>query len=346
MNDAVLSVIGVRKEYAVGSGKTHGTLKALGGIDLNLNRGEILALVGESGSGKSTLAKILVGSLSATAGNVHVDSTPVTTNRDRATSRRIQMVFQDPYSSLNPRITVGGMLAELLKFHRVVPRNQIRAESIRLLNVVGLNEDALTAYPSQFSGGQRQRLAIARALAPRPEILIADEPVSALDVSVQATILELFSQLQRDLGISILFIAHNLSVVQHLSQRIAVMYLGRIVEVAETRELFANPKHPYTRALIDSIPRMSAGAVNDAFEVDGEPPSPINLPSGCRFSPRCKLATPACRSIDPALTAVGPNHAAACIKADQLEPYVFASRTTAATNGTPTTNTPTKEALR
>jgi len=323
MSDAVLAVSDVHKHYEVGSGRNKGILKALDGVDLELRRGEILALVGESGSGKSTLAKILVGNAQATSGTVSVDSAPVGTGRRGAATRRIQMVFQDPYSSLNPRITVGSMLGELLRFHRIVPRNQVRAESIRLLNTVGLEEDALTAYPSQFSGGQRQRLAIARALAPRPDVLIADEPVSALDVSVQATILDLFARLQRDLGLSILFVAHNLAVVQHLSQRIAVMYLGRIVEVADTAELFANPRHPYTRALIDSIPRMSAESVNDPFEVEGEPPSPINLPSGCRFSPRCPLATHECTVVDPALITVGDRHGAACIKAETLGPYAL-----------------------
>ncbi len=222
-------------------------LRALDGVDLELRRGEVLALVGESGSGKSTLAKVLVGSTTPSGGSLEHDGEPVPARRGKDASRRIQMVFQDPYSSLNPRISVASMLRELLLLHDVVPRAQVRQESVRLLNLVGLEEDALDAYPSQFSGGQRQRLAIARALAVRPDVLIADEPVSALDVSVQATILDLFARLQRDLGLSILFVAHNLAVVQHLSQRVAVMYLGRIVEVADTAELFANPRHPYTR---------------------------------------------------------------------------------------------------
>ena len=294
------------------------TLKALDGVDLDLRPGEILALVGESGSGKSTLAKILVGSTTATSGEVSYRGTRAPARRDREASRRVQMVFQDPYSSLNPRLTVGRMLAELLLLHKIVPRREVRAESIRLLNLVGLEEEVLGAYPSQFSGGQRQRLAIARAIAVRPDVLIADEPVSALDVSVQATILDLFTSLRTELGLSILFIAHNLAVVQHMSDRVAVMYLGRIVEVAETRELFARPRHPYTRALIDSIPRMRASSVNDAFELDGEPPSPYDVPVGCRFHPRCALASDICRATDPPLLEVGPAHDSACLKADEL----------------------------
>jgi oligopeptide transport system ATP-binding protein len=273
---------------------TRTALTALDGIDLDLRRGEVLALVGESGSGKSTLAKILVGSVSATTGTLDADGAPVPVHRDKDASRRIQMVFQDPYSSLNPRISVGSMLRELLLLHRIVPRNEVRAESIRLLNLVGLEEDALDAYPSQFSGGQRQRIAIARAIAVRPDVLIADEPVSALDVSVQATILELFARLQRELGLSILFVAHNLAVVQHLSQRVAVMYLGRIVEVADTDEL----------ALIDSIPRMGAQSVTARLALQGDPPSPFDIPTGCRFHPRCPYAVDACRTTDPALTPV------------------------------------------
>jgi peptide/nickel transport system ATP-binding protein len=323
----VLRVAGLTKGYTRGSSwlarfgsSGPSTLKALDGVDLALRRGEILALVGESGSGKSTLAKILVGSVTPSGGEVHVgDGVP---KRGKAASRRVQMVFQDPYSSLNPRLTVGRMLGELLTLHKIVPRREVRAESIRLLNLVGLEEEVLGAYPSQFSGGQRQRLAIARALAVRPEVLIADEPVSALDVSVQATILELFASLRAELGLSILFIAHNLAVVQHLSDRVAVMYLGRIVEVAETAEIFAHPRHPYTRALIDSIPRMRAASVNDAFEVEGEPPSPYDVPQGCRFHPRCALASEICRQNDPPLIPVAPAtaspHTSACLKADEL----------------------------
>ena len=324
----VLRVADITKTYHVNSSvlarlsRSDGrksSLSALDGVDLQLNKGEILALVGESGSGKSTLAKILVGSTTPTSGEVDYHGSPMPLHRDKDASRRIQMVFQDPYSSLNPRISVGSMLKELLLLHKIVPRDEVRAESVRLLNLVGLEEDALQAYPSQFSGGQRQRIAIARALAVRPDILIADEPVSALDVSVQATILELFASLQRELGLSILFVAHNLAVVQHLSQRVAVMYLGRIVEVAETAELFRNPRHPYTRALIDSIPRMSAESINEEFVLEGEPPSPFDIPPGCRFNPRCPYASDACRTTDPALASVAPQHESACIRASELD---------------------------
>ncbi|HEX4016729.1 MAG TPA: ABC transporter ATP-binding protein [Frankiaceae bacterium] len=323
----VLRVANISKEYRLNQGlfgrfggSKRTSLKALDGVDLELRRGEVLALVGESGSGKSTLAKILVGAVKPTAGELHEFGLAEGAGR-RERSRHVQMVFQDPYSSLNPRISVGSMLAGLLRLHHIVPNSEVRSESIRLLNRVGLEEDALHAYPSQFSGGQRQRLAIARALAVRPDVLVADEPVSALDVSVQATILELFRSLQDELGLSILFVAHNLAVVQHLSQRVAVMYLGRIVETADTAEIFNDPRHPYTRALIDSIPRMSAESVTDPFEVEGEPPSPINVPSGCRFHPRCPVAVDRCRTEDPGLSLIGPEHASACLLAAELPPY-------------------------
>jgi oligopeptide/dipeptide ABC transporter ATP-binding protein len=225
------------------------------------------------------------------------------------------MVFQDPYSSLNPRLTVGGVLRELLRVHHVVPRGQVSAESKRLLTLVGLPEEAVTSYPRQFSGGQRQRIAIARALALRPEVLIADEPVSALDVSVQATILNLLASLRAELGLSLLLISHNLAVVRHLCDRVAVMYLGRIVEVASTEELFSDPRHPYTRGLLAAIPRLAVGAPDiGAPAIIGDPPSPLQIPTGCRFRTRCPIAQPRCEQEDPELTgaAQAPGHLAAC----------------------------------
>lgn len=314
---AVLEVEDVTKRY--GHGRKD-TLRALDGVDLTLHRGEILALVGESGSGKSTLAKILAGSVSQTSGHVRCDGAELRARRQPEVRRRIQMVFQDPYSSLNPRMTVRAVLSEVLRVHKVVPRNQISKELSRLVSLVGLDDSALDAYPSQFSGGQRQRIAIARALAVRPEILIADEPVSALDVSVQATILDLFESLRSELGLSVLFIAHNLAVVQHLADRIAVMYLGRIAEVAPTDALFSSPEHPYTQALIDSVPRMRPRDLEQPPALDGEPPSPINLPVGCRFNPRCAYAQPTCLIDEPALKQVAEGHGVACWFAGQLKP--------------------------
>lgn len=300
-------------------------LTALDGVSVEVYPGEVLAIVGESGSGKSTLAKVLVGSEVATSGEIVFEGKALSPSRDSVEARRIQMVFQDPYSSLNPRLTIGSVLTELIRYHKIVPPDQVAAEASRLLQLVGLDDDALGAFPSQFSGGQRQRLAIARALAVRPDVLIADEPVSALDVSVQATILELIAHLRDELGLSVVFIAHNLAVVQHLSQRVAVMYLGRIVEIAPAEELFENPSHPYTRALIASIPRMTAGSINSEFEVEGEPPSPYSVPSGCRFHPRCPLATDECRTIDPELVPIPAGgeetgHLSACLRVDALPP--------------------------
>ena len=235
--------------------------------------------------------------------------------RSQADRRRVQMVFQDPYSSLNPRLTVGGVLRELLHVHHVVPRGEVGTESERLLTLVGLPEEAVGAYPRQFSGGQRQRIAIARALALRPEVLIADEPVSALDVSVQATILNLLASLRAELGLSLLLISHNLAVVRHLCDRVAVMYLGRIVEVAPTEQLFSDPRHPYTRGLLAAIPRLAAGVPDaEAPAISGDPPSPLNIPSGCRFRTRCPIAQQRCEEEDPELTGAAevPGHLAAC----------------------------------
>jgi oligopeptide/dipeptide ABC transporter ATP-binding protein len=288
-------------------------LRAVDGVDLQIGHGEALALVGESGSGKSTLARALAGLLRPDAGQIRLDGRVLPARRSRADQRKIQMVFQDPYSSLNPRLTVGSMLRELLRVHHVVPRDQVDAHSRELLGLVGLGEEALAAHPRQFSGGQRQRVAIARALALRPELLVADEPVSALDVSVQATILNLLQDLRGELGLTLLLISHNLAVVRHLCDRVAVMYLGRIIEVAPTETLFAAPRHPYTAGLLAAIPRMTFGDEAEAPAVPGDPPSPLRIPSGCRFRTRCPIAQPVCEREDPALTVgADPAHSAAC----------------------------------
>ncbi len=289
-------------------------LRAVDGVDLEIERGEALALVGESGSGKSTLARALAGLQKPDSGQIRMDGKVLPDRRSRADHRKIQMVFQDPYSSLNPRMTVGGMLHELLRVHHIVAGNEVESYTRELLGLVGLGEEAVHAYPRQFSGGQRQRVAIARALALRPELLIADEPVSALDVSVQATILNLLQDLRAELGLTLLLISHNLAVVRHLCDRIAVMYLGRIIEVAPTETLFARPRHPYSAGLLAAIPRLTFSEAGDAPAVQGDPPSPLRIPSGCRFRTRCPMAQEICEVEDPALTAVAsdPAHSAAC----------------------------------
>ena len=288
-------------------------LRAVDGVDLQVERGEALGLVGESGSGKSTLARALAGLQPVDGGEIRLDGRRLPARRSRADHRRIQMVFQDPYSSLNPRMTVGSMLGELLRVHHVVPRQEVTATSGQLLTMVGLDPGALTAYPRQFSGGQRQRVAIARALSLRPDLLIADEPVSSLDVSVQATILNLLRDLRAELGLTLLLIAHNLAVVRHLCDRVAVMYLGRIIEVADTETLLSTPRHPYTRALIAAIPRLTANASGGAPALAGDPPSPLRMPSGCRFRTRCPIAQPRCEQEDPALTTpAADGHSVAC----------------------------------
>ncbi len=291
-----------------------GRLQAVDSVNLQVRRGEVLGLVGESGSGKSTLARCIVGLHAPTAGEIFYDGSVLPRRRDAADRRRIQMVFQDPYSSLNPRMTVKQMLRELLRVHDVVPADQVDDRASELLDLVGLGAGALCSYPRQFSGGQRQRVAIARALALEPELLVADEPISALDVSVQANILNLLRDLQRRLGLTMVFIAHNLAVVRHLCDRVAVMYLGHIVEVADTAELFADPRHPYTQGLLKAIPRLEPGRASQAVAVVGDPPSPLRVPSGCRFHTRCPMVQQVCSEEEPALTS-GPGrpaHSAAC----------------------------------
>ena len=287
-------------------------LRAVDGVDLSIARGETLGLVGESGCGKSTLGRCIVGLYTPTAGEIRYGGAVLGAQRERSSRRRIQIVFQDPYSSLNPRMTVRQTLSELLRAHRMVPKERIEARCRELLDLVGLGSRALDAHPRQFSGGQRQRVSIARALALEPELLVADEPVSALDVSVQATVLNLLDELRDRLGLTVLLIAHNMAVVRHVCDRVAVMYLGRIVESAATDELFANPRHPYTQGLLKAVPRLVPGRESEAPGVVGDPPSPVDLPSGCRFHPRCPIAQrPLCAEQGPALA--GPaSHVAAC----------------------------------
>ena len=320
MTEPLLEVRRLEMQFVVSNsvgrriqGRPPDVVQAVAGVDLALQPGEVLGLVGESGCGKSTLGRCIVGLYEPTAGEVLWQGQPLSARRDRAERRRMQMVFQDPYSSLNPRMTVRQTLSELLRVHRMVPRSQIDVRCRELMDLVGLGERSLDAHPRQFSGGQRQRVSIARALALEPDMLIADEPVSALDVSVQATVLNLLDELRRQLGLTMLFIAHNMAVVRHVCDRVAVMYLGRIVETAPTAELFNNPRHPYTQGLLKAVPRLVPGRASQAPAMVGDPPSPIDPPTGCRFHPRCPLAQPVCSVDDPQLAAGNDEpHLAAC----------------------------------
>jgi peptide/nickel transport system ATP-binding protein len=280
-------------------------LKAVDGVSFDIRKGETFALVGESGSGKTTVARMVVGLLQPTSGNVVIDGVSMTDPRQaqarRKLRRRIQMVFQDPYASLNPRFRVGAIIAEPIRAFNVIEgEREINDRVGELLSLVGLHPDDASKFPHEFSGGQRQRIAIARALASEAEFIVCDEPTSALDVSVQAQILNLMRDLQDRLGLTYLFISHNLAVVRHMASRIGVMYLGRIVEIAEGRELFADPRMPYTKMLLGSVPDLSMSG-RQRIPVKGEIPNPIDPPSGCSFNPRCPLAFDLCRREVPPL---------------------------------------------
>jgi oligopeptide/dipeptide ABC transporter ATP-binding protein len=294
-------------------------VRALNGVTLSVARGETLAVVGESGCGKSTLARALVRLIELDSGQIHFAGADVRALQGdalRRYNRHVQLIFQDPYGSLNPRMTVGETLEEALRVHRIVPPSDRTARIAELLSLARLPADATQRLPHEFSGGQRQRIAIARALSVQPDMLIADEIVSSLDVSVQAQILNLLLDLQRDLGLAILFVSHDLRVVRHLAHRVAVMYLGRVVEVGEADAVFGSPRHPYTQALLRAAPQMRVGRRNENAALSGELPSPLAIPAGCPFHPRCPLAFDRCRVEAPALH-VGPEgHRAECHLAD------------------------------
>ena len=319
---ALLEVKGLRKHFPVTEGvivhRTIGEVKAVDGIDFTLRRGETLGLVGESGCGKTTTGRCILLLERPTAGEIIYDGVDLASlphKELQALRRRIQVIFQDPYSSLNPRMKVGDIIGEPIKVHGIEPNGKRRAARVAdLLATCGLDPKFADRYPHEMSGGQRQRVGIARALALEPEFIICDEAVSALDVSIQAQIVNLLEDLRERFGLTYLFIAHDLSLVRHLCQRVAVMYLGRIVELADCDELFDNPLHPYTRALLEAVPvpDPTVEAARSFRPVKGEVPSPMNPPSGCVFHPRCPIAVETCSQVRPELRELRPGHWVAC----------------------------------
>lgn len=314
----LLEVRGLTKHFTARTnwfGRPTSFVSAVDDINFDLKAGETLSLVGESGCGKSTTGRLLLRLIDPTAGTIRFDGrdiTALTGTALRDLRREMQLVFQDPYASLNPRMTVGDILAEPLMLHGLVPPAKRQARVEELLGLVGLRASHARRYPHEFSGGQRQRVGIARALAVEPNLIVCDEAVSALDVSVQAQVLNLLKDLQARLGIALVFIAHDLAVVRHISQRIAVMYLGNIVEVAPAAALFAGPQHPYTRALLSAIPVPQPKAVRQRMILSGDVPSPIDPPQGCRFHTRCPFAIDLCRQTKPAMETTASGHSVAC----------------------------------
>ncbi len=296
--------------------RVKGYVKAVDSVSFEVRKGETLGLVGESGSGKTTLGQSIVCLIKPFSGEIVFKDTNLLERSGRELRplrRNLQMVFQDPYGSLNPRMTIASMLGEAMKIRGLRTRIEVRERVRELLHMVGLPQDAATRYPHEFSGGQRQRLSIARALSVNPEFIVLDEPVSALDVSMQAQILNLLKNLQAQLGLTYLFIAHDLSVVKHMSTRVAVMYLGRIVEIMGDEEIDRDPRHPYTISLISSIPKLDDEEKTERFILEGDIPSPVNIPSGCRFRTRCYRTMEECGRMDPDLYDLGGGHRVACL---------------------------------
>ena len=315
----LLEVTNLVKHYPMRSGvlrRRVGTVHAVDGVSFSLGVGETLGLVGESGCGKSTVARSVLRLVEPTSGQIRIDGKDITylsKTELRPVRRAMQIVFQDPFASLNPRMTAGDIVGEPLSVHGLASGQKKQERVAKLFAQVGLRPDQMKNYPHQFSGGQRQRICIARALALGPRLIVCDEPVSALDVSIQAQVINLLIDLQREHGFSYLFIAHDLAVVAHISHRVAVMYLGRIVEIADKSELFRNPRHPYTQALLASVPVADPRSKRLKPLVDGDVPSPVNPPSGCAFHTRCRYAMDRCKVERPMLRNAGERHQVACL---------------------------------
>ncbi|MAC80631.1 MAG: peptide ABC transporter substrate-binding protein [Rhodobacteraceae bacterium] len=327
-NQPLLQVEDLRVSFPIRRGilnRQVAEVRAVDGVSFSIKRGSAFGLVGESGCGKTTVARAVLQLVDIASGTIRYDGADVAQMGAPALKQfrsKVQAVFQDPFSSLNPRMTVGRILSEPMRVHRLLPDSQIKAEVARLLDICGLPSAFADLFPHEMSGGQRQRVGIARALSMKPDLIVCDEAVSALDVSIQAQIINLLEELQRELGLTYLFIGHDLSVVRHLCDEVAVMYLGRVAETAPSDPLFARPMHPYTQALIDAVPHPDPDyeAGREIVPLEGEVPSPANPPSGCHFHPRCPIAIDRCRHEIPHLDPVEPRHMAACWKAGALVP--------------------------
>ncbi len=325
MNELLLEVQGLKKYFPIKKGllsHTVGHVKAVDGVSFGVKSGEVLGLVGESGCGKTTTGRCILRLIEPTEGSIRFEGQEITglgRRELRSLRRKMQIIFQDPYSSLNPRLTVGSMLTEALTIHKLARGERARQRVAELLSLVGLSPDHAGRYPHEFSGGQRQRIGVARALAVNPRLIVADEPVSALDVSIQAQIINLLRDLQRKMSLTYLFVAPDLSVVEHISDRVAVMYLGKIVELADGIELYRRPLHPYTVSLLSAIPVTDPSRRRQRIVLKGDVPSPAKPPTGCRFHPRCFMGREICATEEPLLREIRPGHWSACHFAEELE---------------------------